>query len=70
MQVFETNKINNDSQFLFRYYDLFSMLLEPAGKLEICGIIYIVGTHFIYCWNTVLYIAGAHLYLMLEHIYI
>jgi len=33
-------------------------------------ILYSVGAHFIHCWNTILYIVGAHLYLMLEtHFY-
>ena len=31
-------------------------------------ILYTVRAHFIHCWNAILYIVGAHLYLMLEHI--
>ena len=30
--------------------------------------LYIIGAYFIHYWNTILYIVGAHLYLMLEHI--
>jgi len=39
-----------------------------VSKNSFRRLVYIVGAHFIYCWITILYIVGAHLYLMLEHI--
>ena len=50
------------------FFYFYASWANRVSKNSFRRLVYIVGAHFIYCWITILYIVGAHLYLMLEHI--
>ena len=52
------------------FFYFYASWANRVSKNSFRRLVYIVGAHFIYCWITILYIVGAHLYLMLEHIFI
>jgi len=64
-------RATNAGKHAFCAIDFFISMLSWANRVSknsFRRLVYIVGAHFIYCWITILYIVGAHLYLMLEHI--
>ena len=64
------NKIKNDYHSLFSCTLIFYFYASWANRVskKSSRILYTIRAHFIHCWNAILYIFGAHLYLMLEHI--
>jgi len=50
------------------FFYFYASWANRVSKNSFRRLLYIVGAHFIYCWITIIYIVGAHLYLMLEHI--
>jgi hypothetical protein len=70
VQVSKKYYINNDSRSLFSCTLIFYFHASWANSVskKSSGILYNDGAHFIHCWNSILYIVGAHLYLMSKHI--